>query len=145
MHHILTKSSQRLLGEARVGQATAVTSTERGKSAEDKALAYLLEQGLVLRTRNYKTPGRGGGEIDLVMQEADGTVVFVEVRQRRSKAYGGAAASVGHTKQRRLVLAAHRYLVRCRQPPACRFDVVTLEPQIQWIKAAFDAASFYRG
>ena len=81
-----------------------------------------------------------GGEIDLIVQEPDGTVVFVEVRRRSSQSYGGAGASIAATKQRRIILAARHYLMRWGAPPPCRFDVVLVEKSVQWIKAAFDAA-----
>jgi putative endonuclease len=122
----------------RVG--TAPTTKQRGDAAEDQALAHLQAQGLRLLERNYRTPGRGGGEIDLVMRAPDGTLVFVEVRKRGNAAFGGAAASVGATKQKRIVLAARHYLLGLATPPPCRFDVVVLEPQgLQWLRAAFDA------
>jgi putative endonuclease len=95
---------------------------------------------LRLLQRNYRTPGRGGGEIDLIMRASDGTVVFVEVRRRSGASHGGAAASVSALKQRRIVFAARHYLMRLREPPPCRFDVVTVEPSgIEWLQAAFDA------
>ena len=120
---------------------TDVTTRLRGNAAEDAALAHLLAAGLTLVERNYRTPGRGGGEIDLVMREAGGTLVFVEVRARAATTHGGAAASVGGVKQRRIVLAARHYLMRHRSPPACRFDVVAIDGNhIEWLKAAFDAA-----
>lgn len=120
---------------------TGVTTRLRGNAAEDAALAHLLAAGLTLVERNYRTPGRGGGEIDLVMREAGGTLVFVEVRARAGTTHGGAAASVGGVKQRRIVLAARHYLMRHRSPPACRFDVVAIDGNhIEWLKAAFDAA-----
>ena len=100
----------------------------------------LRAAGLQLLERNYRTPGRGGGEIDLVMRAPDGTVVFVEVRRRASAGFGGAAASVGATKQRRIVLAARHYLLRQRTPPPCRFDVVLVEDRITWLQAAFDTS-----
>ncbi len=120
---------------------TDVTTRLRGNAAEDAALAHLLAAGLTLVERNYRTPGRGGGEIDLVMREVGGTLVFVEVRARAGTTHGGAAASVGGVKQRRIVLAARHYLMRHRSPPACRFDVVAIDGNhIEWLKAAFDAA-----
>ena len=120
---------------------TDITTRLRGNAAEDAALAHLLAAGLTLVERNYRTPGRGGGEIDLVMREAGGTLVFVEVRARAGTTHGGAAASVGGVKQRRIVLAARHYLMRHRSPPACRFDVVAIDgDHIEWLKAAFDAA-----
>lgn len=78
------------------------------------------------------------------MQATDGTVVFVEVRQRRSRAYGGAAATVGGVKQRRLIFAARHYLNRLSRMPPCRFDVVAVQGegddgQIEWIEGAFTA------
>lgn len=116
------------------------TTTQRGAAAEDAALAHLQAAGLRLLERNYRTPGRGGGEIDLVMREPGGALVFVEVRQRRAASQGGAAASVGAVKQRRLVLAAQHYLLRLRTPPPCRFDVVAIDGErIEWLRAAFDA------
>ncbi|MDO5693353.1 MAG: YraN family protein [Pseudomonadota bacterium] len=112
----------------------------RGNAAEDAALAHLLRAGLTLVERNYRTPGRGGGEIDLVMRERGGTLVFVEVRARGDATHGGAAASVSALKQRRVVLAARHYLLRHRTPPPCRFDVVAIEGGcIDWLKGAFDA------
>ncbi len=112
-----------------------------GDAAEDEALRYLVKHGLRMLQRNYRTPGRGGGEIDLVMQAPDGTTVFVEVRKRASASHGGAAASVGGIKQRRIIFAARHYLLRLREPPPCRFDVVVVEPEgVQWLQAAFDAS-----
>ena len=120
---------------------TDVTTRLRGNAAEDAALAHLLAAGLTLVERNYRTPGRGGGEIDLVMREAGGTLVFVEVRARAGTTHGGAAASVGGVKQRRIVLAARHYLMRHKSPPPCRFDVVAIDgDHVEWLKAAFDAA-----
>ena len=121
---------------------TQHTSTKRiGDAAEDEALQYLQVQGLRLVMRNYRTPGRGGGEIDLIMQDRDTTLVFVEVRKRKSTRHGGAAASVGHVKQRRIVFAAQFYLLKLRTLPPCRFDVVEVTPDgLAWLKAAFDAS-----
>lgn len=118
----------------------AGTTRHKGNLAEDRALRFLQQAGLRLVTRNYRTPGRGGGEIDLIMCEADGSLVFVEVRSRRATLHGGAAASVGHVKQRRIVFAARHYLSRLPGLPGCRFDVVALDSdRIEWLRAAFEA------
>jgi len=115
------------------------TTKSRGDAAEEAALAYLQDKGLRLLLRNYRTPGRGGGEIDLIMQLPDTTVVFVEVRQRATRGFGGAAASVGAVKQGRIVFAARHYLSRWRQLPPARFDGVVVEAEgLQWLQAAFD-------
>ena len=116
------------------------TTRQRGALAEDRALAHLQAAGLRLLERNYRTPGRGGGEIDLILRDADGTLVFVEVRSRASRAFGGAGASITSSKRRRLIFAAQHYLLRLNPPPPCRFDAVLIEgDSIQWLRAAFDA------
>jgi putative endonuclease len=115
------------------------TTKSRGDAAEEAALLFLQDKGLRLLQRNYRTPGRGGGEIDLIMQMHDTTVVFVEVRKRATRDFGGAAASVGGVKQRRIIFAARHYLMRWRQLPPARFDVVVVEAEgLQWLQAAFD-------
>jgi putative endonuclease len=128
--------------------AVALTTKRVGDAAEDAALEYLHKAGLRLLVRNFKTPGRGGGEVDLIMRASDGTLVFVEVRKRRSSSHGGAAGSVSALKQRRIVFAARHYLARLPSLPPCRFDVVSLEgvgeqQRIDWLKAAFDASGYY--
>jgi putative endonuclease len=131
---------RKLRGRPAEGPAAGpgVTTKQSGDAGEARALAHLEAAGLRLLERNYRTPGRGGGEIDLVMRDPEGTLVFVEVRQRAGTGHGGAAASV--VKQRRIVLAARHYLARLRVPPPCRFDVVALEEgRLTWLPAAFDA------
>ena len=118
----------------------AASTKQAGDAAEDAALQFLQRHGLRLLERNYRTPGRGGGEIDLIMRAPDGTTVFVEVRQLGGASHGGAAASISATKQQRIVFAARHYLMRLRTPPACRFDVVLIEPSgIELLPAAFEA------
>jgi putative endonuclease len=127
---------------------------EAGNRAETVALQHLQRAGLRLVQRNYRVargPGARAGEIDLIMREPDGTIVFVEVRSRVApaagagpgalvRAFGGAAASVGMVKQRRIVFAAQHWLMRQSTLPPCRFDVVALDGErLQWLKAAFDA------
>jgi len=103
-------------------------------------LLHLQQAGLRLIERNYRTPGRGGGEIDLIMRDRDCTTVFVEVKKRLNIRCGGAAASVGPIKQRRFVSAARHYLMRLCERPPCRFvlDAISLDG-IRWLRGAFDA------
>ena len=120
------------------------TTKAVGDAGEARALAYLVRQGLALVQRNYRVaagPRARAGEVDLILRDADGTLVFVEVRTRASASHGGAAASIGAAKRRRIVFAATRFLLRFPSPPPCRFDVVTIEGEhIEWLRAAFDAA-----
>jgi putative endonuclease len=105
-----------------------------------------LSHDLTLLQRNYRVargPRARAGEIDLIMRERDGTLVFVEVRSRgdSSASHGGAAASVGSAKQRSLLFAAQNYLRLLRTLPPCRFDVIAIDgPRIDWLRGAFDAS-----
>ena len=121
-----------------------LTTKALGDAGEALALAHLVRHGLTLVQRNYRVaagPHARGGEVDLILRERDGTLVFAEVRVRRSATQGGAAASVTATKQRRIVYAAQHFLRKLAQLPPCRFDVVAIDNgQIEWLRGAFDAA-----
>ncbi len=123
---------------------TKATTKSVGDAGEARALAHLERQGLRLVQRNYRVaagPNARGGEVDLILRERDGTLVFVEVRARRSAAFGGAAASVSAIKQRRLVFAAQHFLRRYNALPPCRFDVVAIDGEsVQWLRGAFDTS-----
>jgi putative endonuclease len=118
-------------------------STDRqqaGAAAEDEAGKFLIADGLKLLARNARYPF---GEIDLVMLDA-ATVVFVEVRFRRSANFGGAAVSVDAAKRRKIARAAQAWLASHRQysNASCRFDVVAVTPanpgmHFEWIRSAF--------
>jgi putative endonuclease len=116
------------------------TAIEKGYQAEVYAKQYLIKQGLVWLTSNYRSRA---GEIDLVMQSPCGTLIFVEVRQRRSAAFGGAAASVTRQKQEKLIKTASYYLMTHPNQghQGVRFDVLALDgnlPRVTWIKQAFE-------
>jgi putative endonuclease len=121
----------------------ATTTKTIGDAAEALALAHLLGHGLALVRRNYRVaagPNARGGEIDLILRARGGTLVFVEVRSRRSAGFGGAGASIGAAKRRSLVFAAQHFLRTQASLPPCRFDVVVIEgDRIEWLRAAFDA------
>ena len=120
-------------------QTGAVARTS-GQLAEDAALRHALARGWRLIERNYRTPGRGGGEIDLILRTGAGTVVFVEVRSRSHADFGGAGGSIDAAKRRRIVLAARHWLARQPSLPECRFDAVLVQQdRLQWLEAAFDA------
>jgi putative endonuclease len=115
---------------------------EKGDAGERRALDHLVRHGLRPLARNFRVaagPGAPAGEVDLILRDRDGTVVFVEVRVRRDGRHGGAAASVGPAKQRRVRLAARHWLRRYGTPPPCRFDVVVIEgDDLVWLPGAFD-------
>lgn len=108
-----------------------------GALYERRAEDYLQRQGLRPETRNYQCKL---GEIDLIMRQGS-TLVFIEVRYRQSRNFGGAAVSVTAAKQQRLRRTALCYLHmkglnEAHQP--CRFDLVACDgEQINWIQNAF--------
>ncbi len=108
-----------------------------GHHYEQQALVYLNQQGLTLRARNYRCKV---GEIDLIMHDQN-QLVFVEVRYRRSVHYGGARASINASKQKKIRLTAHHFMLKnhinCHDQ-WFRFDVVAFDNnQISWIRSAF--------
>lgn len=128
-------------------ERAALDRKARGNLAEAAARDALVRSGLreVAANANYR-----GGELDLVMLDGNGrdgdTLVFVEVRYRRSAAFGGGAASVDIGKRRKLVYAAQSFLGQHRQYGSlpCRFDVVEADgdpqaPRINWLRDAFRA------
>ncbi len=97
-------------------------SNHIGAIAEQNACDWLQRQGLTLIKKNYRCRM---GEIDLIMHDSE-HLIFVEVRFRARNNFGGAAASVDHHKQRKLIHAAHHFLGQQSQYNhlACRFDVL---------------------
>jgi len=115
----------------------------KGRRWERLAEAFLRQRGLKTLQRNFYCRL---GEIDLVMRDGS-TLVFTEVRYRASDAYGSGAESVNPAKQRRIILAAQKFLQSVDPHPAqtCRFDVVSIgnsrgRTTIDWIPNAFDAS-----
>ena len=116
----------------------------RGLLWESRAATYLERHGLAILSRGYRCRL---GELDLVCLD-DRQLVIVEVRARSGNAVCSAVESVDAHKRRRIVQATRHLLMRHAQwqNAVIRFDVVafdaidTPEPQVQWIKNAFDAS-----
>jgi putative endonuclease len=95
-----------------------------GITGEDLAAAELARRGYAILERRYRTRY---GEIDIVARDG-ATLVFVEVKARASRAFGGAAAAVTPAKQRRVRQMAVDYLARRGMTGSpCRFDVVAID------------------
>ena len=116
--------------------ASATDKQLQGSSQEQRACEYLESKGMILITQNFSCRM---GEIDLIMQDKT-SLVFVEVRYRVNKDFGGAAASVTKSKQRKIIKTALFYQQRYAPKSNMRFDVVAIESnnEIQWIPSAFD-------
>ena len=99
----------------------------QGSIYEQKARVYLETQGLkfIAANQTFKC-----GELDLVMTDGD-TIVFVEVRQRKSNRFGSAVESIDYRKQQKWLNAANMWLFTKRKQSLdtakCRFDVVAFE------------------
>lgn len=113
-----------------------------GKKAEAAAERFLREKGYRILDRNVRV---GRGELDIVARMGE-TLIFVEVKARRTDHYGGVAHAVTARKERQLIQLAARYLARHhleRQP--CRFDVLLYDagapaPVLEHIENAFEVA-----
>lgn len=121
-----------------------MSAKARGLVWESRAAEYLEAQGLRVVVRGYRCRL---GELDLVCQDGSHLVV-VEVRARGSGALTSAIESIGPHKRRRIIQATRHLLLRHRQWHAARirFDVVAFdgidgpEPDVRWIRNAFDAS-----
>jgi putative endonuclease len=116
------------------------STRDRGRCGEDMAWEYLRKRGYKILERNYRCRY---GEIDLIAKDGE-TIVFVEVKSRRSAAFGEPEASVGLAKQKKISTVALCYLEEkyLHDQPA-RFDVVSIltvagEQKILLIRDAFD-------
>jgi putative endonuclease len=116
---------------------------QHGVAAERLAAQYLRVRGLEILARNLRCKA---GELDLVCLDG-GVLAIVEVRQRRSPEFGGAAGSVTLSKQRKIIRATQFFLgrERCWRHYSMRFDVVAIEGlpdgahRVEWVKDAFRA------
>ena len=108
---------------------------QRGNAAENLALDFLANQGLMLVTRNFLSRA---GEIDLIVKNAT-TLVFVEVRFRRDISRGTGAETITHQKMTKIVQTARYFLQNNPHYDNLdyRFDVVSVSAAIDWIQNAF--------
>lgn len=111
-----------------------------GKKGEELAVSQLKAMKYRILERNYRCPL---GEMDIIAREKS-CLVFVEVKTRATKDFGGPAAAVHERKQRQLSRVALLYLnqKKIRDIPA-RFDVVAVDlssskPKIEVLQNAFD-------
>ncbi|MBR6898543.1 MAG: YraN family protein [Lachnospiraceae bacterium] len=109
---------------------------EKGSRYEERAAAFLENEGMTILARNYRTKA---GEIDIIAKDSDGTLVFVEVKFRANLRTGWPAEAVGSNKQARIFRAAQWYMKQYKiYGGRMRFDVVSvLGGEITHIKNAF--------
>ena len=124
--------------------ASATMSRARqtlGKIGEDLACRELERRGYAIVARRYRLRG---GELDIIARDGQ-TMVFVEVKARVGRRFGGAVDAVTRFKRHRLARLALDYLTRYRLTGrACRFDVVSIQiengrPIVEVFQNAFDA------
>ena len=94
-----------------------------GAWGEDQAVNFLRKQGLKIIQRNFRTPV---GEVDIIARDKS-FLIFVEVKTRRSAAFGTPQEAVGQRKQRQIIRTAQWYLQNQKNPKLQpRFDVVAI-------------------
>ena len=111
---------------------------QTGTLAENTAAAFLESQGFIIVARNFL---RRVGELDVVARDGD-LLVVAEVRTRASEAFGGAAASVSRSKQRRVAATTSLFLQYRPELQRCRvrFDVIVVrDGVVEWLRHAFNA------
>ena len=97
---------------------------KQGEAGEDAALAFLLSQGCTLLGRNWHCIY---GEIDLIVKNDD-MILFVEVKYRKNRQFGGAAYSISPSKLLKLQRSVEYYLQQNRLTNVpCRLDAVLIE------------------
>lgn len=113
----------------------------KGHAYESIAEQYLTQKGYHLKARNYHTRR---GEIDLIMLDGC-TLVFIEVRYRKSNIYGSPEETITKAKQAKIIYSAKHYISKYKLWNAnARFDVITIKPnslnksEINWLKNAFN-------
>ena len=79
-----------------------------GSLTEERAAKYLTEQGITVLETNYRCPL---GEADIVGKDTDGTIVFAEVKFRRSLSYGLPEEAVHATKQISIFFQSHIWCI----------------------------------
>ena len=120
------------------GPAPQFDRRQAGSLAENSACAFLESHGFTIVARNFL---RRVGELDVVARAGD-LLIVVEVRTRSREDFGGAAASIGPQKQRRIVATTGLLMQRRPELRHCRvrFDVIVVRHgAIEWLKHAFDA------
>lgn len=119
------------MGGRDLGEAARVDRAALGRWGEELAARQLEASGARVLARNWRCRL---GELDLVVQEPDGTVVVVEVKTRSGTGFGLPAEAVGTAKARRLRTLARAWLAEARPSgaPDVRFDVVAVLKRPGW-------------
>ena len=98
-------------------------TTSSGKRGEQLASLYLKRKGYAIIANNYR---RAHGEVDIIAQDGK-TLVFVEVKSRRNRAFGNPVDAVNSVKQKRLQFMARQYLSeRDLRQVNVRFDIIEI-------------------
>ena len=95
-----------------------------GRWGEKRSEKFLKRKGLKTLTRNFSCKT---GEIDLIMVDSDGTLVFVEVKTRANEDFSPSESAVTQAKKIRMLRTARYFLAANEiEDRPCRFDVVTI-------------------
>lgn len=119
-------------------------SQQFGRSAEELAEEWLRKKGYRILERNLRVCG---GELDLIARHHD-TLVFIEVKGRRTDQFGGAPYAIDARKKRQIIKLASYYLSQHGlSNQVCRFDVILItgttqgSPKLTHLEQAFEVSS----
>lgn len=122
-----------------------MNKTEIGNLGESIVCDYLIDRGLHIMERNYRCKL---GEVDIIAAEGD-TICFVEVKLRKSQAYGRPFEAVNRSKQNKIIRTALQYIVNNRKSDyMCRFDIAEVNNingkyEVNYIENAFEYSGKY--
>lgn len=110
-----------------------------GKRCEALATSYLKKNGYKIIVNNYKN---SIGEIDIIAEDKDDLIIFIEVKGRISRKFGDPVEAVNYYKQQKIIQVATLYLkIKKKLDSSCRFDVISVlgdnDEEIRHIKSAF--------
>lgn len=128
----------------RLGRPAPNPTTALGPAGEAVAARHLRRLGYRILLTNFRLEGKSAGEIDLIARDGQ-TIVFVEVKTRRSESIARPEAQVDHHKRRQIARVARQYLTKYGPTwPAYRFDIVAVvwqegkEPEVRHTVRAFE-------
>ena len=107
-----------------------------GTAYEEIAANYLKERGIRIVRKNYRI---AQGEIDLIGENDNNDIIFIEVKYRKTASYGEPWEAVSIHKQKKISAVARQYCYKFKIKKQVRFDIISIcGTEITWFKNAFE-------
>jgi putative endonuclease len=99
-------------------------SNPTGRQGEELAAKYLKDKGYKIIEKNFR---KGYGEIDIIAIK-DGVLVFIEVKTRTTRLFGGALEAIAYRKLKSLIKTAQYYkILHPKLPESLRIDAILID------------------